>query len=105
MSPTQSFSTFVLLKTGKVQPQTTAVLGKREYLAPDGEILKDALSVDPKNVAIGTPLGDSNGGVVAVVGRACAPGTGKAGGRRGPFLACVFSPRREGGARVARFAG
>ena len=80
-SPTQSFSTFVLLKTGKVQPQTTMVLGKRDYLAPDGEILKDALSVDPKNVAIGTPLVDSNGGVVAVIGRACAPGTGKAGAK------------------------
>lgn len=81
MSPTQSFSTFVLLKTGKVQPQTTGVLGKRDYLAPDGEILKDALSIDPKNVAIGTPLVDSNGGVVAVIGRACAPGTGKAGAK------------------------
>lgn len=80
-SPTQSFSTFVLLKTGKVQPQNTAVLGRRDYLAPDGEILKDALSIDPKNVAIGTPLIDSNGGVVGVVGRACAPGTGKAGAK------------------------
>jgi hypothetical protein len=81
MSPTQTFSTFVLLKTGKVQPQSTAVLGKRDYLAPDGEILKDALSIDPKNVAIGTPLVDSNGGVVAIIGRACAPGTGKAGAK------------------------
>jgi S1-C subfamily serine protease len=80
-SPTQSFSTFVLLKTGKVQPQATAVLGRRDYLAPDGEILKDALAIDPKNVAIGTPLVDSAGGVVGVVGRACAPGTGKAGAK------------------------
>lgn len=80
-SPTQSFSTFVLLKSGKVQPQATAVLGRRDYLAPDGEILKDALAIDPKNVAIGTPLVDSNGGVVGVIGRACAPGTGKAGAK------------------------
>jgi S1-C subfamily serine protease len=80
-SPTQSFSTFVLFKTGKVQPQSTPVLGRRDYLSPDGEILKDALSIDPKNVAIGTPLVDSNGGVVGVIGRACAPGTGKAGSK------------------------
>jgi len=80
-SPTQTFSTFVLFKTGKVQPQATAVLGRRDYLSPDGEILKDALSIDPKNVAIGTPLVDSNGGVVGVIGRACAPGTGKAGSK------------------------
>lgn len=78
-SPTSTFSTFVLLKNGKVQPQATAVLGRRDYLSPDGEILRDALSIDPKNVAIGTPLVDSNGGVVGVIGRACAPGTGKAG--------------------------
>lgn len=77
----QVFSTFVLLKTGKVQPQATAVLGRREYLSPDGEALKDALSIDPKNVAIGTPLVDANGGVVGVIGRACAPGTGKAGSK------------------------
>lgn len=77
----QVFSTFVLLKTGKVQPQATAVLGRREYLSPDGETLKDALSIDPKNVAIGTPLVDANGGVVGVVGRACAPGTGKPGAK------------------------
>ncbi len=81
MSPTSTFSTFVLLKNGKVQPQSTAVLGRRDYLSPDGEILKDALSVDPKNVAIGTPLVDSSGGVVGVIGRACAPGTGKAGAK------------------------
>jgi S1-C subfamily serine protease len=82
--PTSSngtFSTFVLLKTGKVQPQPTAVLGRRDYLSPDGENLKDALTVDPKNVAIGTPLVDVNGGVVGVIGRACAPGTGKPGAK------------------------
>jgi hypothetical protein len=80
-SPMQTFSTFVLFKTGKVQPQATPVLGRRDYLSPDGEILKDALSIDPKNVAIGTPLVDSNGGVVGVIGRACAPGTGKPGSK------------------------
>jgi S1-C subfamily serine protease len=80
-SPTQTFSTFVLYKTGKVQPQPTSVLGRRDYLSPDGEVLKDALAIDPKNVAIGTPLVDSNGGVVGVVGRACAPGTGKPGAK------------------------
>jgi S1-C subfamily serine protease len=80
-SPTATFSTFVLLKNGKVQPQATAVLGRRDYLSPDGETLKDALSIDPKNVAIGTPLVDSTGGVVGLVGRACAPGTGKSGAK------------------------
>lgn len=80
-SSTQTFSTFVLLKTGKIQPQASAVLGRRDYLSPDGENLKDALSIDPKNVAIGTPLVDANGGVVGVIGRACAPGTGKPGAK------------------------
>ncbi|MGZ3420003.1 MAG: PDZ domain-containing protein [Polyangiales bacterium] len=80
-SPSATFSTFVLLKNGKVQPQSTAILGRRDYLSPDGETLKDALSIDPKNVAIGTPLVDANGGVVGLVGRACAPGTGKAGAK------------------------
>ncbi len=79
LSPTTTFSTFVLLKTGKLQAQATPILGRRDYLSPDGDILKDALSLDPKNVAIGTPLVDPNGGVVAMVGRACAPGTGKTG--------------------------
>lgn len=79
LSSTMTFSTFVLLKTGKVQPQATAILGKRDYLSPDGDVLKDALSLDTKNVAIGTPLVDPQGGVIGVVGRACAPGTGKTG--------------------------
>ncbi|MBS0658963.1 MAG: PDZ domain-containing protein [Verrucomicrobia bacterium] len=79
LSSTTTFSTFVLLKTGKVQAQATPILGKRDYLSPDGDILKDALSIDTKNVAIGTPLVDPQGGVVGVVGRACAPGTGKTG--------------------------
>jgi hypothetical protein len=78
-SPTSNFSTFVLLKNGKIQPQATAVLGRRDYLSPEGEILKDALSIDTKNVAMGTPLVDAEGGVVGLVSRACAPGTGKAG--------------------------
>jgi S1-C subfamily serine protease len=75
LAPTATFHTFVLLKTGKTQPQATPVLGKRDYLSPDGQTLKDALTLDPtKAIAIGTPLVDANGGVVAMVTRACAPG-------------------------------
>lgn len=75
LSPTSTFHTFVLLKTGKTQPQATPVLGKRDYLSPEGQTLKDALTLDPtRAVAIGTPLVDANGGVVAMVTRACAPG-------------------------------
>jgi S1-C subfamily serine protease len=78
LSTSVTFSTFVLLKTGKVQAQPTQVLGKRDFLSPDGDTLKDALSLDTKSLAIGTPLVDQNGGVVAMVGRACAPGSPKA---------------------------
>ena len=78
LSTSVTFSTFVLLKTGKVQAQPTSVLGKRDFLSPEGDTLKDALSIDTKSLAIGTPLVDSNGGVVAMVGRACAPGSPKA---------------------------
>jgi hypothetical protein len=77
LSPTASFSTFVLLKNGKIASQSTGILGRRDYLSPEGEMLKDALSIDPKNVAIGTALVDATGGMIGVVGRACAPGTGK----------------------------
>lgn len=94
-SSMQTFSTFVLLKTGKVQPQATAVLGRRDYLSPDGENLKDALSIDPKNVAIGTPLVDANGGVVGVVGRACAPGTGKPGAKSACTPALFGAPLQQ----------
>jgi S1-C subfamily serine protease len=92
LSPTATFSTFVLLKTGKLQAQTTAVLGRRDYLSPEGEVLKDALSIDTKNVAIGTPLVDGQGGVVALVGRACAPGSNKpqAGGGKTPCVPSLF---------------
>jgi len=92
LSSTATFSTFVLLKTGKVQPQTTAVLGRRDYLSPEGEVLKDALSIDTKNVAIGTPLVDGTGGVVAMIGRACAPGSNKPlpGGGKTPCVPSLF---------------
>ncbi len=78
LSTSITFSTFVLLKTGKVQAQATQVLGKRDFLSPEGETLKDALSLDTKSLAIGTPLVDAGGGVVAMVARACAPGSPKA---------------------------
>ncbi|GAC1552616.1 MAG: hypothetical protein NVS3B10_14720 [Polyangiales bacterium] len=54
------------------------MLGRRDYLSPDGDTLKDALSVDNKALASGTPIVDGSGGVVAIVGRACAPGSPKA---------------------------
>ena len=54
------------------------MLGKRDFLSPDGDTLKDAISLDTKSLAIGTPLVDQNGGVVAMVARACAPGSPKA---------------------------
>ena len=78
MSTSVTFSTFVLLKTGKLQAQATSVLGRRDFLSPEGDTLKDALSIDTKSLAIGTPLVDDHGGVVAMVGRACAPGSPKA---------------------------
>ena len=77
LSSSETFSTFVLLKTGKLQAESAAVLGKRDYVSPDGDVLKDALSLDPKSLAIGTPLVDSSGGVVAMVTRACARGLPK----------------------------
>jgi S1-C subfamily serine protease len=77
LSTSVTFSTFVLLKTGKVQAQPTQVLGKRDFLSPEGETLKDALSIETKSLAIGTALVDGNGGVVAMVSRACAPGSPK----------------------------
>ena len=78
LSTSVSFSSFVLLKTGKLQAQPANLLGRRDYLSPDGDTLKDALSIDNKALAIGTPIVDGNGGVVAIVGRACAPGSPKA---------------------------
>lgn len=77
LSTTVSFSSFVLLKTGKVQSQPAQILGRRDFLSPEGDTLKDALSVDNKALAIGTPLVDASGGVVAMVARACAPGSPK----------------------------
>jgi hypothetical protein len=77
LSTTVSFSSFVLLKTGKVQPQGASILGRRDFLSPDGETLKDALSIDNKALAIGTPIVDGTGGVVAMITRACAPGSPK----------------------------
>ena len=77
LSTTVSFSSFVLLKTGKVQGQPASILGRRDFLSPDGETLKDALSIDNKALAIGTPIVDGTGGVVAMITRACAPGSPK----------------------------
>ncbi len=91
LAPAATFHTFVLLKTGKTQPQATPVLGKRDYLSPEGQTLKDALTLDPaKAIAIGGPLVDANGGVVAVVTRACAPGAAPAAGAKTTCVPALF---------------
>lgn len=91
LAPSATFHTFVLLKTGKTQPQATPVLGKRDYLSPEGQTLKDALTLDPaKAIAIGGPLVDANGGVVAVVTRACAPGAAPAAGAKSTCVPTLF---------------
>lgn len=91
LAPSATFHTFVLLKTGKTQPQATPVLGKRDYLSPEGQTLKDALTLDPaKAIAIGGPLVDANGGVVAVVTRACAPGAAPAAGAKTTCVPTLF---------------
>ncbi len=91
LAPAATFSTYVLLKTGKTQPQATPVLGKRDYLSPDGQTLKDALSLDPaKAIAIGGPLVDADGGVVALVTRACAPGGAPVAGAKSMCTPTLF---------------
>lgn len=91
LAPSATFHTFVLLKTGKTQPQATPVLGKRDYLSPEGQTLKDALTLDPaKAIAIGGPLVDANGGVVAMVTRACAPGAAPAAGAKTTCVPTLF---------------
>jgi S1-C subfamily serine protease len=73
LAPSAVITSFALLKTGHLSPQSTPVLGKREYQSTNGDVLKDALAIDAKAASIGSPLVDSDGGVVAIVTRACAP--------------------------------